>query len=478
MRYLLIFSLLVGIGFGVDRPNVLCISIDDLNDWVGYLGGHSQVKTPHMDKLVKRGVAFSNAHCSTPICKPSRTAILTGLSAAKTGVYSNGDKFDFDDYILISQHFEKNGYITYGSGKVHHVKKNERFFMNHFNPEQRWSPFDKKAVNYTKKELASKGTSNPRHEVKDGPGGKDYLMPFNRMPSDRYPKKASGESFDWHAFELGDEAFGDGQVTQWSIEKLKAHDASKPFFMTVGYYRPHIPLYAPKKYFDLYPLDTLQLPEIMNDDLDDVPERGRERALDAVTAGKHSTVIKYGQWKQAVQAYLACVSFIDSQIGELMAYLETSHYAKNTIIVLYSDHGWHLGEKQAWGKSTGWAHSTRVPFMIVRPGENDSWISDEAVSLLDIYPTLIDLCDLPKRKLDGISLLPLLNNKDLVTDRIVCTWVNKDDYALISKQWHLIHYKDGEQELYHRQKDPRQYTNLAKNPEYRSVIAKLKQALK
>ena len=232
------------------KTNVLFISIDDLNNWVGYLNQHPQAKTPNLDRLAKRGIAFTAAHCTTPICKASRTAFLTGLSETKTGVYSNEDKFDSNAYTLLPEYFAAHGYTTYGAGKIHHMNINEKMFEHAYEPEQRWSPFTRKQSFYTEDELPTKGSAHPRHLIKMGPGGRDYVMPFNRMPSERTPDHIKGESFDWMSFDLPDSAFGDGKITDWALDRLKSHDPAKPFFLGLGYYRPHIPLYAPKQYFD------------------------------------------------------------------------------------------------------------------------------------------------------------------------------------------------------------------------------------
>lgn len=475
MKYYLPFLFLLLSSFSfAEKPNILWISIDDLNDWVGYLKGHPQAKTPNLDRLSQRGISFTNAHCSTPLCKPSRTAILTGLNEQKTGVYHNGSKFDASKYTLLPQHFSKHGYQTYGTGKIHHSGINSKIFQKAFNTQQRWSPFTSKQVLYTKDELKTKGSSNPAHLIKYGPGGRSYTLPFNRMPSERAPNKNSGESFDWAPFDLEDEDFGDGLITKWALEQLQQHDASKPFFMAVGYYRPHIPLYAPRKYFDLYPLDSLKLPPNKENDLDDIPQAGKDRALDAVTAGTHQHTVKHGEWKKAVQAYLACVSFVDTQIGKLIDYLDQSPYTKNTIIVLFSDHGWHLGEKNAWGKFTGWIHSTRVPLIISPAGSSNGQLCDEPVSLLDLYPTLVELSAIPKPPLDGISLKPLLQNPQLATQRVVRTEIGEGNFSLINKEWHYIEYEDGSNELYNRIKDPLEYDNLAGNREFTALIQKLK----
>jgi len=456
------------------RPNIVLISVDDLNNWVGYLKGHPQVKTPNMDRLASRGVAFTNAHCTTPLCQPSRTAVLTGLAATKTNVFGNGGKFDHTAYKMLPQLFADSGYSTYGTGKIHHKKSITRaIFQDSFTPEQRWSPFNSNDVDYSKRELKSKGSQDPQHVITNGPSGKRYVLPFNHMSSERYPNDRKGESFDWAAFDLPDETFGDSKITDWSIEKIKSQVADKPFFMAVGFYRPHIPLYAPKKYFDLYPLKTIRLPDTIDDDLADVPTAGKERAMNAVTAGTHAHVIKHKQWKHAVQAYLASISFIDHQVGRLLDCLDKSEHADSTIVVLFSDHGWHLGEKQAWGKSSGWVHSTQVPLIISGPKTVTNELCDEPVSLLDLYPTLLQMAGLPSRDLDGVSVSELLKNPSADTNRVVKTYVNSDDYVLSGKRWRYIRYGDGSEELYDALNDPREYENLAGSKSQQRTIKEL-----
>lgn len=458
------------------KSHVLFISIDDLNNWVGYLNQHPQAKTPNLDRLTQRGVAFTAAHCTTPICKASRTAFLTGLRETKTGVYTNDDKFDHTTYTMLPEYFAAHGYTTYGAGKVHHQNINDEIFQFGFEPEQRWSPFTRKQSNYTADELPSKGSAHPRHVITSGPGGRDYVMPFNRMPSERTPDHPKGESSDWMAFDLPDSAFGDGQITDWALAHLEAHDPDQPLFLALGYYRPHMPLYAPRKYFDLHPLESIRLPEVGPDDLSDIPAPGLRRIFSALTAGSaatHQHIVSHDQWKPAVQAYLACISFIDAQIGRVLDYLETSPYATNTTIVLFSDHGWHLGEKQAWGKMTGWVHSTQIPLIIAAPTMAQGERCNEPVSLLDLYPTLIHLNNLPEKELDGASLVPLLEEPNRKTDRVVKTVVGRGNYTLSNQAWRYIHYADGSEELYHLETDPREYTNLIETGDYSAIIAKL-----
>ena len=238
-------------------------------------------------------------------------------------------------------------YHTLGAGKLLH-KGGSAIFNEYRSVSQRWSPFPKKAVLYAKKELPSKSTDNPRHVLKDSLGRK-VVLPLNRMPSDRKPKERDGESFYWGGFEVPDSDFGDTQITDWAIKKLGG-DFYKPFFMGVGYYRPHIPLFAPEKYFERFKDNPERLPPFRQDDLKDLGVTGRKWAREAVTAGSHETVQKYNQWQAAVEAYLACTTYVDYEIGRLLDALDKSGYAGNTHIILCSDHGWHLGEKEHWGK--------------------------------------------------------------------------------------------------------------------------------
>jgi arylsulfatase A-like enzyme len=471
--FFLLTFLLISLG-ATDKPNVLLINIDDLNDWVGYMKGHPQVKTPNIDKLAAMGTAFTNAHCSSSMCNPSRTSLLTGLHAPSTGVFNNTQSFKYKEFELMPQYFAKHGYSTYGVGKIHHKKINKDIFQSAYHPEQRWSPFqDPKTVHYTKAELPTKGSKNPRHVIKNGPGGKEYVLPFNKMPSDRAPHKNSGESHDWHAFDLPDNAFGDGMAVEWAIKKLQNHDNKKPFFMGLGFYRPHIPLYAPQKYFDLYPLETIKLPKHRTDDLDDLSSSGKKWAKEAITAGLHETILKHKQWPQAVQAYLACISFVDAQIGKMLDYITNSPHADNTIIVLFSDHGWQLGEKEHWGKWTGWNTSTSVPFIIVKAGQKQGDLCAEPVSLIDLYPTLIDMAGLPAKEMDAKSIQNIVDQPAKPRDRTIFSYFDKGNFAIINKKWRLIRYEDGSQELYNRLSDPNEFKNLIHNPEYQTIIKDL-----
>lgn len=454
------------------RPNVLFIAIDDLNDWIGPMKGHPQAHTPNLDRLASRGVLFNNAHCAAPVCLASRTAIFAGRYPEATGVYSNwgatqGKAPPRD--IQLPVRLAAAGYETLGAGKLYHSDR-AAYFADYFSTEQRWSPFTPAQAAYTAEELPSKGTTSPRHVAKGGPGGRDWVLPINGLPSERNASRPEGESFDWGPVEVADEEMGDTRITDWAIKKL-GEARPRPFFLGVGYYRPHIPLFAPKRDFDaLPPLEAIQLPRVAADDLADLGEQGRRMALDPITAGTHEIVVKNHQWKQAVRAYLACITYVDRQIGRLLDELDRSPYAESTWIILWSDHGWQLGDKEHWGKWTGWRQSTRAPLIIVPPRRQTvaaGQTCEQPVSLVDLYPTVAELCGLPAETgVEGVSLLPLVKTPGKATDRAVVTTVDPGNHALSTAGWRYLRYTSGEEELYDIGQDPREERNLARDPAY------------
>jgi len=298
---------------------------------------------------------------------------------------------------------------------------------------------------------------------------------------DEKKPQADGESFDWGGFDVPDSDFGDTQITTWAIDRLRrGFGNEKPFFLGVGYYRPHIPLFAPQKYFERFKLTPGKLPPIRKDDLKDIGPAGRKWAIEAVTAGSHATVLKHKQWRAAVEAYLACTTYVDHEIGRLLAALDQSGAANNTWIVLWSDHGWHLGEKEHWGKWTGWERSTRVPLMIVPPKRLAKQFapggsrSAQPVGLIDLFPTLAEACDLrPPKNLDGQSLLPLLRDPSKATGRVLTTTFDKGNVSHRTTRWRYLRYANGEEELYDLQNDPKEWTNLADDPRLAKVKSRL-----
>jgi arylsulfatase A-like enzyme len=466
------------------RPNILFIAIDDLNDWVGFLKGHPQARTPNMDRVAARGVAFANANCAAPLCAPSRAAVFSGKQPYNSGVYGNDDDIRriAPNLMLLPAQLKAHGYRTYGTGKLLHQKRPD-IFDEAFTPEQRWSPFAPNEVNYTAEELPSKVTDNPRHVVEMGVGKPAVVLPLNRMPSDRAPKSPGGESFDWGPVDVPDSAMGDTQIVDWAMQKLAA-PGDAPFFLGVGFYRPHIPLFAPKKYFEPFAAEKVQRPPFRADDLKDLGSTGRQVAVDPITAGSHATVLKYNQWNAAAAAYLACIYFVDAQIGRLLDALEKSPHAANTLIVLWGDHGWHLGEKEHWGKWTGWERSVRVPLAIAPPrGAQGKFgrgqTSTAPVSLIDLYPTVLEFAGVPAPKtgLDGQSLLPMLRDPKQKSSRAIVTTFYGEHFSVRDDRWRYIRYADGSDELYDLVVDPNEWTNLAAKAEHAGVKTKLAAAI-
>ena len=435
---LLSFFLFHGVVVAGDRPNVLFIVVDDLNDWVSPLGGHPQAKTPNFDRLAARGVTFTSAHCQAPMCNPSRTSFMTGLRPSTTGVYALDPWFrtsePLKNLVTLPQHFEQNGYVTMATGKLHH------------------DPFP------------------PKDQREDGVEFSHWGYAGNHGP---YPKKKNVETeskhpmLNWGVFAGGDEDMQDYKVASWAIDQLKNPPADKPFFLGVGFRRPHVPCLAPQKWFDLYPDDdTLVMPPIKRNDLDDVPKSAAYLHW-KIPEPRLKWLEAHKEWRHLVRSYLACISFMDAQLGRVLDALDASGRADNTIIVLFSDHGWHLGEKGMTGKLSLWERSTRVPLIIAGPGIAKSAKCTRTVELLDLYPTLSELAGLPARSgLEGHSIVPQLKDPTAPREFPAITTQDLNNTAVRTEQWRYIRYYDGGEELYDEQADPNEWTNLAGDPKY------------
>ena len=469
-----------------ERPNVLFIAVDDLNDWIGCLGGHPQALTPNMDRLAARGILFTNAHCAAPACNPSRAAVFSGRMPSRTGVWSNRSPKLLKlhpNMQLLPTTFAKAGYQTLGTGKLlDSGSANRSLFAEHLVTEQRWSPFTRDGVRYTEEEVPSKATDNPRHVVKDSNGG-PVILPLNRMPSDRKPMTTDGESFDWGPVDVPESDMGDTRITDWAVQRLKDRDDT-PFFLGIGYYRPHIPLFAPIRYFDRFAQSPAELPSVRQNDLNDLSPTARKWAVEPITAGRHSTVVEHKHGRSAVEAYLACTTFVDHQVGRLMDALDQTSFGDKTIIVLWSDHGWHLGEKQHWGKWTGWERSTRVPLIIVPPKKLADRFAppgsrcDVPVSLIDLFPTLTDMCEVTAPNgLDGESLVPLLRRPDSDRDRPAVTTFDPGNVSLRTDRYRYLRYSDGSEELYDHRTDPHEWRNLATESISQSLLQQLRRLI-
>lgn len=419
---------------GASKPNVLMIAIDDLNDWVGFMGGHPQAKTPHMDALAKQGRYFANAHCAVPVCSASRVSVMSGVSATTHGSYELGPRYEqlpaLENVPTMQQFFKDNGYLTLEGGKVLHHGFGGRLAGD----------IDRSF----------------------GRGRKARPKKFMNRPADW-----SG-AWDWGAFPETDAEMADHELAKKAAAAL-GENFDKPFFMSVGFFRPHVPLYAPPKWFDLYDEKTLQLPPSPKSDLADLPKNFLG-INDYAVAPTHAEVVGSGKQKGLTQAYLASISFVDHCVGIVLDALKSSPHADNTVILLWSDHGFHLGEKQHWAKRTLWEESTRVPLLVAGPGIQPGKPCREAASLLDIYPTLRELCDLPKNPhLEGVSLVPQLKNPATARNRPAITSSYFGNYSIRNRDWRLITYADGAQELYHHAKDPDEFHNLANVPEHQAI---------
>ena len=421
-------------------PNVLFVAIDDLRDWVGYLG-NKQVKTPHLDRLAARGVAFTRSHCAAPCCNPSRAALLSGLRPGASGVYNNNDDWREimpADIVTLPLCFKNHGYFVAGAGKIFHGG------AGGFNRLSDWDDYATKGAKTGEKR-------GGKRAFKDDVGG------------------VGGIRFG--ALDCPDEDMPDYATVSYCLDQLnRAHD--KPLFLACGLVKPHMAWSVPKKYYELYPLDGIQLPKTLASDLDDVPPAGVAMAR---PGGDHAEIVKSGRWKEAVQAYLATITFCDAMVGRLIEGFDRSPYAKNTIVCLWSDHGWHLGEKQHWRKFALWDEATRAPLIWIAPGVTKAGgVCGRTVDFMQIYPTLCDLAGLPIPKhVQGPSMRPLLENPNAAWDRpAVTTWLYKN-HAVRSEDWRYIRYADGGEELYHNLADPLEWTNLAGRAEHAGVKAEL-----
>jgi arylsulfatase A-like enzyme len=459
---------------GNARPNVLFIVLDDMNDWLGCYGGHPQVKSPNIDRLARRGVLFANAHCVSPICGPSRAAVLTGMRPETTGVYHNkGTYIDYvPDAVTFPEHFRAHGYHALAAGKVNHgLGEPDPRLWDENGPDcgVLGTPF-------IGDELHTAGMDPTR--VIDR-GRLKITLPANGGLSAIDRPNNTWDSFDWAPLDVPEDDFPDGRIAGWGVRQL-GRKQPKPFLLALGFYKPHQPFFAPRKYFDLYDATKIVLPPTIAGDLYDVPAPGRDLATRPWTSGTHKTVMEHNAWRDAVHAYLATVSFVDALVGRVLDALDHSDHADDTWIVLWSDHGWSLGEKEHWGKHVPWVESVRMPLVIVPPnsarprGFEPGSRCDAPVSLLDLYPTLIDACGLPQRReLEGRSLLPLVGDPHAPWAEAAVATVGRGTHSVFARRWRYVRYFDGSEELYDLQDDPREWFNRAGDGELAEIKTRL-----
>jgi len=454
----------------IEQPNILLISLDDMNNWIGPMGGHPQALTPNLDSFALSGFTFQNAYTASPSCNPSRTAMMSGKAPWVTGVYNNPQiwRHVLGDEKMLPELFRDAGYSTGGAGKIYHnnmpdPRSWDAYFpdsIQHF-PDY-WLPVQDEATG----EKSFALTDNEIRE--DGSERVTFTMPvFQGMYM----------AFDFAPLPVTTEETGDYSSVNWVSEQLqKDHD--KPFFLAAGIYRPHLPWYVPQKYYDKFPLEDVQLPELLQTDAEDLPAEGQSIARNRY----HDRIIEAGLWDEAVQGYLASINYADDLVGKLLTDLEASGHADNTIVVIFSDHGWQLGEKGHWRKFALWEDVLNTVLMIRVPkgvkglpeGSYVGGDSDRNVSLLDVLPTLLDLAGIePKEGVSGRSIVPLLANPDAEWNEPVVSVYGDNRYSVIQGDWHYILYEEGGEELYNLVDDPHEWENLASLAEHNALIVTL-----
>ncbi len=426
------------------RPDIVFIIVDDLNDWVGCLGGHPDAKSPNIDALAASGMLFSQAYCNSPQCRPSRTSLNHGVYPFKTGTYFNARAANETKIATptMQQFFMDRGYRVASGGKVFHGtpgRVGDALFRRPRDPKP--------------------------------PKGKDNFNAL-RAPNDGY------------ALDVADEAMGDYKVAEWATRQWKM-DTEKPLFMSVGFFRPHRPLQVPQPWFEQFPLASIRRPAepLGVDDWDDMPEFARRLARTHAHKplhkglSDHEYIVANDQWDVTIRAYQASVAFVDRQIGRFLESLKQNPRGRETFVVLVSDHGWHLGEKKHWCKGAIWEQTTHIPFIVRGPGIEKGSTCKQPVSLIDVYPSLVDLAGFKTPDwLDGASIKPQLAEPSAPRSAAISSY-GEGNTSIRTERWRYIRYEDGSEELYDHRVDPDEWTNLANKPEHEETKKRLAQMI-
>jgi len=492
------------------KPNVLLIVVDDLNDYPGCFGGHPQAYTPNINRLASSGVRFTNAHTNIGLCNPSRNSLFTGIyphQSRNFGIDRSTTKALYKNNKTLMELFSENGYYLLGSGKLLHSNRPEL-----------WDEWGVDVNNYGpfayngESQVGHPSVPLPFRSIGDIDGSYAPLSDVPVFPEGEVKGKNAGWVYSGREdipFKYVDEnnrdLTPDELHAQWAAGRISAMDAGssdRPFFMGVGFVRPHTPLYAPKRFFDMFPLESLQLPVIKEGDVKDThyqknyPVARTKNDLWYTNTSKGLVYYQllaesYGQneelaLKHFLQAYLACVAFVDEQVGLVLDALNSSKFRENTVVILTSDHGWQMGQKQYLFKNSPWSSSTRIPLILNVPGMKPGSYVDHPVSLIDIFPTLTDVCSLTGDNvknssgfpLGGFSLKPLMEDPDpdqwegpdgaltaIATD-VVETELKKQTFSYRTMNYRYIIYPNGLEELYDLNSDPDEWVNLAKEEAY------------
>ena len=435
------------VALAAERPNVVFVFSDDMNSYaIRDLG--VEVKTPHLDKLKSQSIIFEHANCAAPVCTSSRAALFSGLYPHTTGVYLNGNGFwekseRLKNCETFPELFKRSGYTTFGRGKLTH---------------------DSSSKAHSKRMWSTPETGN---------GG---FGPF--------PEKAfqfGSRFFSVKEWTEPDTDFPDVKSANQAIEFLKNRKGDKPFLLMVGLWRPHTPFTAPKRFFDMYDPEAIAFPPgYVKDDMADVPPRGIDYSRVYGSRWDKYGVSNPEAWRRLLHGYLACTSFADDTAGRIIEALDESGLGENTIVIFSSDNGFHMGEKHHFGKYTLWENSVQVPLLVRMPkNQNAGSTCSATISLVDLYPTLRELCGLekPKHKIDGDSFAAQLNEPSKEWNRPAVTSYGENIVTLRDETWRYIQYDDGSEELYNLEKDPFELTNLANNPETQAVRERFKSQL-
>jgi uncharacterized sulfatase len=437
------------------RPNLLFIAADDLNNDLGCYG-HRIVQTPHIDRLGARGVRFDRAYCQYPLCNPSRASLMTGLRPDTIRIYDLQTHFrqTLPRVVTLPEMFKRNGYVVARVGKIYHYGNPGDIGTDGLDDPPSWE-----------------AVVNPRGVDKDEESALTNLT----------PDRGLGSALAFYASPAADEDHTDGKVATETIKLLERHK-DRPFFIAAGFYRPHCPFIAPRRYFDLYPLDRIAAPRFSAQELARLPRA-------AMWMEEPHWGISETAQREAIRAYYASISFLDANVGRVLEALERLGLADSTIVVFWSDHGYLLGEHGQWMKQTLFEGSARAPLIVAGPGARAvGGASMRTVELLDLYPTLADLCGLkPPAGLAGSSLRPLLADPSAAWDRPAFTQVRRTvdsrtfmGYSVRTERWRYTEWDEGRQgvELYDEAADPQERHNLAPDAKHAGTLARMKNLLR
>ena len=449
-----------------EKLNIVYIAVDDLNRWVGCLGG--QAKTPNIDRLASQGMLFTNAHCVVPACNPSRVAIMTGLRPETTDQYINAGNFREKpgnaNRITMPQYLRQHGYEAVAAGKIFHHPRGKAEEPHPFSDDISWNYQNKNNVGTTGHELyldeydQAKWLEGAMRKEGAGKEGASYISKFGI----------------WGVTPQKKEETADYQNAVFSAEYLsKPHE--KPFFLACGIFRPHSPQLAPQEFFDMYPLESVKVHDLPEDDMLDIPEHIRKNFSTEFVGH----VKAKDQLQKAIQGYLASVSFADACIGKVLEGLENGPNKDNTVVVLWTDHGWQLGHKDRWEKFSLWDIATNTPLIIKHPKKNiASKRIDQPVSLLDLYPTMMDFVGLEKPSdLEGVSLAPFIQDENYQRPEPAIITYEEGNQSVRKDGLNYIRYKNGTEEFYDHTKDKMEYNNIINDESYASKKEALKKCL-